>query len=143
MLRLLQWVVFEAVAIWYVMAYAAKVKRDPATLGGGRGGLKCSTPKQTKNAPLTPSGARSFWRSLPGAFLVMIYGVIPFADMGLPLPSLGWWFPELSALFLGGGAALSGSERVAGGRWWRPLWPAARDFPGRGLIIGITRGIPC
>mgnify|MGYP000526476680 CR=1 FL=1 len=33
-------------------------------------------------------------------FLTMIYGVIPFDEMGLPLPVLGWWFPELSGLFL-------------------------------------------
>ena len=33
-------------------------------------------------------------------FAVMTYGVIPFGEMGLPLPELGWWFPELSALFL-------------------------------------------
>ena len=39
-------------------------------------------------------------------FAVMTYGVIPFADMGLPLPSLGWWFPELSALFVVGGVVI-------------------------------------
>lgn len=33
-------------------------------------------------------------------FLIMVYGVIPFDEMGLSLPVLGWWFPELSALFL-------------------------------------------
>ena len=26
--------------------------------------------------------------------------------MGLPLPTLGWWFPELSALFLVGGVVI-------------------------------------
>ena len=36
-------------------------------------------------------------------FLIMIYGVIPFDEMGLPFPVLGWWFPELSALFLASG----------------------------------------
>ena len=34
------------------------------------------------------------------AFVVMIYGVIPWADLGLPFPTLWWWFPEMTASFL-------------------------------------------
>lgn len=47
------------------------------------------------------TGTQTLALSLFGlTFLVMVYAVIPFGDMGLPLPVLGWWFPELSALFL-------------------------------------------
>jgi uncharacterized ion transporter superfamily protein YfcC len=34
------------------------------------------------------------------AFGVMIYGVIPWADLGVGLPTLWWWFPEMTASFL-------------------------------------------
>ena len=34
------------------------------------------------------------------AFLVMIYGVIPWEDLGIGLPTLWWWFPEMTASFL-------------------------------------------
>ena len=34
------------------------------------------------------------------AFAVMIYGVIPWEDLGLGLPTLWWWFPEMTASFL-------------------------------------------
>ena len=34
------------------------------------------------------------------AFVVMIYGVIPWEDLGLGLPTLWWWFPEMTASFL-------------------------------------------
>ena len=63
-------------------------------------------------------------------FAVMTYGVIPFHEMGLPLPELGWWFPELSALFLVGGVVI-GLIFVAG----------CADLLGVALIIGISRGI--
>ena len=41
-LRLLQWVVFEAAAIWFVMAYAARVKRNPSksVVGVGAGKIQ-------------------------------------------------------------------------------------------------------
>src|SRR4029453_18326123 len=34
------------------------------------------------------------------AFVVMIYGVIPWEDMGIPIPTWFWWFPEMTASFL-------------------------------------------
>ena len=34
------------------------------------------------------------------AFVVMMYGVIPWEDLGIPLPTLWWWFPEMTASFL-------------------------------------------
>ena len=35
-----------------------------------------------------------------GAFLVMVYGVIPWEDLGIDVPTLWWWFPEMTASFL-------------------------------------------
>ena len=36
----------------------------------------------------------------------------PEADLGLPLPTLGWWFPELSALFLVSGVIIGLIDRM-------------------------------
>jgi len=36
-------------------------------------------------------------------FLIMIFGVSPWQDLGIPLPQLNWWFAEFTALFLGAG----------------------------------------
>ena len=30
----------------------------------------------------------------------MMYGVIPWEDMGIGIPMLWWWFPEMTALFI-------------------------------------------
>jgi uncharacterized ion transporter superfamily protein YfcC len=35
------------------------------------------------------------------AFVIMIYSVISWIDLGIGVPELGWWFGEFSALFLG------------------------------------------
>jgi len=34
------------------------------------------------------------------AFVVMMYGVIPWEDLGIGLPTLWWWFPEMTASFI-------------------------------------------
>ena len=34
------------------------------------------------------------------AFLIMMYGVIPWEDLSIGLPTLWWWFPEMTALFI-------------------------------------------
>lgn len=71
----------------------------------------------------------------------MIYSVIPFEDMGLPLPALGWWFPELSALFLfasillGVCCGLSEPDTVAS------FVAGANELLGVAFIIGVSRGI--
>ena len=137
-LRLVQWVVFEGAAIWYVMAYAARVKGTPAAaVGRGREVLHTGG----NEAPPLTAKRQVILALFVLTFLAMVYGVVPFGDMGLPLPSLGWWFPELSALFLvaaiviglvdGMGEATIAEEFVAG----------AADLLGVAFIIGISRGI--
>ncbi len=34
------------------------------------------------------------------AFVVMVYGVIPWEDLGIAIPTWWWWFPEMTASFL-------------------------------------------
>ena len=53
LLRLLEWVAFEAAAIWFVMAYAAKVKRDPArsVVGVGAGKIQVAVDGQVAFTP--------------------------------------------------------------------------------------------
>ena len=71
----------------------------------------------------------------------MIYGVIPWEDLGIAVPTLWWWFPEMTASFLLF-AILIG---IAGGLSEADLTGSfvdgARDLLGVALIIGIARGI--
>ena len=110
LLRALQWVVFEGAAIWFVMAYAARVKRDPArsVVGVGAGKIQANMEETVEFTPKRKVIMAIFTLT----FLIMIYGVIPFDEMGLPLPTLGWWFPELSALFLVSGVIIGLIDRM-------------------------------
>ena len=74
-------------------------------------------------------------------FLVMIYGVIPFDEIGVPIPTLGWWFPELSGLFLIGGIAIGLAYGLKEQDLTDAFVAGAADLTGVGLIIGISRGI--
>ena len=139
LLRALQWVVFEGAAIWFVMAYAARVKRDPSrsVVGVGAGKIQANMEK-----PVEFTAKRKVIMVIfTLTFLIMIYGVIPFDEMGLPLPVLGWWFPELSALFLVGGVVIGLIDRMGEEEISETYVAGCADLLGVALIIGISRGI--
>ena len=139
LLRMIQWVVFEGAAIWYVMAYARRVKRNPSrsVVGVGAGKLHVSAEETT---PLT-TRRKIILAVFAAIFLVMIYGVIPFDEMGLPLPALGWWFPELSALFLVGGIVVGLIDGLGEAELTETFVAGCADMLGVAFIIGISRGI--
>jgi len=139
LLRLAMWVAFEGAAIWYVMAYAARVKHDhsASVVGVGAGRLHVDA---RETLPLT--GKRKVILAVfVITFTVMVYGVVPFDEMGLPIPVLGWWFPELSALFVVGAILVGiidgmGEEELA-----ECFVSGCADLLGVAFIIGISRGI--
>ena len=139
LLRALQWVVFESAAIWYVMAYAARVKKNPSrsVVGVGAGKLHVS---MEDTIPYT-SRRKAIMAVFTLVFLIMVYAVIPFDEMGLALPVLGWWFPELSALFLVGGILIGLMDRMSESEIAETFVAGCADLLGVALIIGISRGI--
>ena len=141
LLRVLQWIVFESAAIWFVMAYAARVKKNPSksVVGVGAGKIQVSMEDQV---PFTPK-RKVIMTLFALVFLVMIYGVIPFDEMGLPMPTLGWWFPELSALFLVGGVIIGFIDGQREDEVAETFVAGCADLLGVGFIIGVSRGIPC
>lgn len=143
LLRLVILLALLALAIWFVMAYAQRVKADP------RRSVVADHHSEHLarfGRPNTGEGRLSGIQKLAlilfaATFLVMVYAVIPFGDMGLPLPALGWWFPELSALFLAAAiitglcCALKEEEVVSS------FVGGAAELLGVAFIIGISRGI--
>ena len=143
LLRVVMLVVLLVLAIWFVMSYAAKVKADPSRslVADHRSEhLKHFGGLSREEGRLT--GVQKLALTLFAlTFLVMIYAVIPFEDMGLPLPALGWWFPELSALFLAASILLGlccglGEQEIVGS-----FVSGAAELLGVAFIIGISRGI--
>jgi uncharacterized ion transporter superfamily protein YfcC len=75
------------------------------------------------------------------AFVVMIYGVIPWEDLGIPLPTWWWWFPEMTASFLLFSIVIGIVGRMREAELTSTFVDGARDLLGVALIIGIARGI--
>ena len=75
------------------------------------------------------------------AFLVMVYGVVPWSDIGIPFPTWWWWFPEMTASFLLFSIIIGLVGRLPEGELTGSFIDGARDLLGVALIIGIARGI--
>jgi len=138
-LRLIQWVLFEGIAIFFVMRYAQKVKRQPESSLVGFGHEQIHTSSQ-EAPPLTRKRVVVLL-GFAFTFLLMIYSVIPFDDIGLPLPTLGWWFPELAALYFTAAVLIGlfyglGEKTIA-----EEFVSGSADLVGVAFVIGISRGI--
>ena len=143
-LRLIMYVVMTAVALLYVLRYARNVKSDPArsmapavegdeALAGGPAG---------PSEPMTGRQKTVLW-IFGLTFGLMIFSVIPWGDFSSSLEpiTLGWYFPELAALFLVGAVLVGlvgglGEEGTVTG-----IIAGAGDFIGAALIIAVARGV--
>ena len=139
LLRLVIWILLEGSAIWFVMHYASRVKRSGVSggLGVGAGGLEV----HTEEAPPLTGRRKLILAVFALVFLIMIYSVIPFDEMGVSLPTLGWWFPELSALFLAGGVIVGIIDHMDEASITEQYVSGCADLLGVAFIIGISRGI--
>jgi uncharacterized ion transporter superfamily protein YfcC len=134
-----------AIGIWFVLRYADRVKRDPAT-------SVVHDMREDNEARFRATAGDSEVQALTGthklilavfglAFAVMMYGVIPWEDLGVGLPTLWWWFPEMTASFLLFAIVIGLIGRLGEGQLTGSFIDGARDLLGVALIIGIARGI--
>jgi uncharacterized ion transporter superfamily protein YfcC len=147
--RLVILLVGLAAGIWFVLRYADKIKRDPSRsvvhhlraeseasfkVADGEGG--------EAGAASVMTGRQKVILGIFGlAFLVMMYGVIPWEDLGIGLPTLWWWFPEMTASFILFAVVIGIIGRLSEGELTGAFVDGARDLLGVALIIGIARGI--
>jgi uncharacterized ion transporter superfamily protein YfcC len=142
--RLVILVVGTAIGIFFVMRYAERVKKDPSAslVADMRVSNEAhfNTGEMAESAALTgrQKGALALFFL---AFVVMIYGVIPWSDLGLPLPTLFWWFPEMTASFLLFAILIGVVGRFSENEFTSSFVDGAKDLLGVALIIGIARGI--
>jgi uncharacterized ion transporter superfamily protein YfcC len=145
--RLVILVVGTAIGIWWVMRYAAKVKADPerSMLGADRADIDARFLADSAGgeAGADMTGRQKVVLALFFiAFAAMIVGVVPWADVGISfIPTLGWWFPEMTALFLAFAILIALASRMSETRFTGGFVDGARDLLGVALIIGIARGV--
>ena len=143
--RLVILVVGLAFGIWYVMRYAGKVRKDPeASLVASE---RETNTKVFKGANIggdtKMTGSQKIVLVLFFlAFVAMIVGVIPWADLGITaIATRYWWFPEMTASFLAFAILIGFFARMSEGRFTSTFVDGARDLLGVALIIGIARGV--
>jgi uncharacterized ion transporter superfamily protein YfcC len=142
--RLVLLIVGLAIGIFFVLRYADKVKKDPSKslVYALKEENETRFRAESDAGVTTMSGKQKAILGLFGlAFLVMVYGVVPWSDIGIPFPTWWWWFPEMTASFLLFAIVIGVVGRMSEGELTGSFVDGARDLLGVALIIGIARGI--
>ena len=142
-LRLLIFALGLGISVGFVLIYANRVRRDPGRSLVSRQRQENLRHFAVKQESAAMTGRQKLALGLFGlTFLIMVYGVIPFSDMGITvLPTLGWWFPELSALFWVSAVVTGILCRVGEKSIVESFVAGAAELLGVAFIIGISRGI--
>ncbi|HYB01452.1 MAG TPA: YfcC family protein [Ktedonobacteraceae bacterium] len=146
LLRIIMFVVFVAIGIFFVMRYARRVKADPsrsivADLRERHRREFLGKESEQEELPELTTRRKLILGVFGLAFLILIYSVIPWSDLGLPFPTLGWWFGELAALFMLAAVIIGiiagyGDQEIV-----ETFVQGARDFLTPALIIAVARGV--
>jgi uncharacterized ion transporter superfamily protein YfcC len=144
--RLVLLVVGTAIGIFIVMRYAERVKKDPTK--SLIYDMKADNEKQFMSGSKEGTEFAEFTTRHKVilfffflAFVVMVYGVIPWEDLGLAIPTWWWWFPEMAANFLFFGILIGIIGKLSEKDLVNTFVDGARDMLGVALIIGVARGV--
>jgi uncharacterized ion transporter superfamily protein YfcC len=134
-----------AIGIFFVLRYADRVKADPtkSVVFDQKADNETRFKSQAdvgETAAMT-SRQKVILTVFGLAFLLMMYGVIPWEDLGVPFPTLWWWFPEMTASFLLFAIIIGLIGRMKEADLTATFIDGARDLLGVALIIGIARGV--
>lgn len=134
--RLILWIIVTALLVWYILRYAAKIKKDPAASLVYKidGEVKPLYEVHISNETDTPK--------LQGKtkLLLLIY-VMTFLTMIAGVVFLDWWTTEMSALFLGSSILLAVITRINEKIFIREFIKGAESLLSVAFIIGVARGV--
>jgi uncharacterized ion transporter superfamily protein YfcC len=132
------------IGIFFVLRYADRVKADPShsAVFSMKAENEARFRAEDEDGEITLTGTHKVILVVFAlAFVVMIYGVIPWEDLGIALPTWWWWFPEMTASFLLFTIIIGLIGRMREGELTSNFVDGARELLGVALIIGIARGI--
>jgi uncharacterized ion transporter superfamily protein YfcC len=123
-----------AIAITYVMRYAARVRRDPS---------------QSRVADLAADHRAAFAGSANGGdatltatqSVVLIVFALTFAALIWGVSTQGWWMAQMGSLFIAAAIVAGLVGRLGEKRLTGAFIDGARDLLGVALVIGLARGI--
>jgi len=120
-------------AIVYIIRYGQKVKKDPKK--SLLYGLNIKSPfkaiDEEKKVTELSLSTKALLILFASTFGVMIYGVA----------FLGWWFEEMTALFLFAAILIGFLQKTGEKAFIKDFMKGAEDLLGVSLLIGIARGV--
>ena len=149
-LRVVMWVVLVSTAIGYVLWYSRRVRADPSRsiVGISPEDADASRGPAAEVPPLTRN-QRVILVIFALAFVIMIYGFVPWDDVmdtvfgtGWPLPTFSsFYFEEATTLFLVFAVIIGVIARFGEEELVNTIISGAGDFIGAALIIVFARAI--
>lgn len=131
--RIIMLVIGLIVIILFVVRYAERVKKDPTK--SVLYGKDIKNPFAAKE--IAVSSEKLSWST---KLLLMLFG-LTFIIMIYGVSAMGWWFEEMTALFLVAAVVLGLIQRSGENAFIQAFIGGAKDLLGVALIIGVARGI--
>lgn len=134
--RLILWVIITILTVWYILRYAAKIKKNPAAslvykLDGKVESLYQVQPGNDDTRPAL---------ELKTKLLLFIY-LITFLTMIAGVVFLKWWTLEMSALFLGSSILIALITGINEKVFTREFIKGAESLLNVAFIVGVARGV--
>ena len=131
--RLIMLVLGLTLSIWYILRYANKIKIDPTK--SLLYGSKLENPFSKVNASLAIKKLK------PVTKILLIVFALTFVVMIFGVSALGWWFQEMTALFLVVAVVVGIIQKLGEQNFIKEFINGAKDLLGVSFIIGIARGV--
>ena len=134
--RLILWVIVTALLVWYILRYAAKIKKDPTTSLVHKidGDVKPLYEVNISNDNVIP---KLDWKT---KLLLLIY-ICTFLTMIGGVVFLDWWTTEMSTLFLGSAILIAVITRIKEKVFITEFIKGAQSLLSVAFIIGVARGV--
>ena len=134
--RLVLWVIVTVLMVWYILRYAAKIKKDP------RASLVYKIDGEVKPLYEVNMSTETSTPKLGGKtkLLLLIY-IATFLTMIGGVVFLDWWTTEMSALFLASSILLAVITRLNEKIFIREFIKGAESLLSVAFIIGVARGV--
>lgn len=160
-LRVVLWVVLTAMAVAWVLRYAARVRKDPgASLVGWDAAAAVAATADSAVQDTLTSTQKWVLAITAAAFGLMIFSVIPWSSVlggrGGPAEDLllhevadarpfwfelNWWFPQLAMLFILASVLVGCVARMGEKETVRLIAAGASDMMGPAMVVLLAGGV--
>lgn len=143
--RLVLLAIYIPAGIIFTMRYAEKVRKAPTkslVYAQAEENKKFFLKSDMDNLPELTAKRKLILVVFVVSFLVMIWGVLAWEDLGITIwPTMGWWFPELSGIFLVASIVVAVIDRMGEEAYMDTFINGCKDLLSVAVIIGVARGV--